>query len=182
MSLGAPSLRLRLRLRRTGQLGTSHGPHGPDGPDGRHVRGARRSTSSVRVRAGPCGSVIVRVLWPSVPRRVFACRSGVLFPQSPLSCPERGLLTVTRDERDALYWRKNIRMVLALLVLWAIPPFALSIFGVELLDRFRLGGFPLGFWFAQQGSIVLFVVLILVYALYMDRLDRAFRGEGEEES
>jgi putative solute:sodium symporter small subunit len=89
---------------------------------------------------------------------------------------------VTRDERDALYWRKNIRMVLALLVLWAIPPFALSIFGVEWLDRFRLGGFPLGFWFAQQGSIVIFVLLILVYALYMDRLDRAFRGEGEEES
>ena len=52
--------------------------------------------------------------------------------------------------------------------------YGLGILWVEPLNRFRLGGFPLGFWFAQQGSIYVFVVLILVYAFYMDWLDRRY--------
>jgi putative solute:sodium symporter small subunit len=59
-----------------------------------------------------------------------------------------------------------------LLVVWALVSYGFGILWVEPLNRFRLGGFPLGFWFAQQGSIYVFVVLILVYALCMDRLDR----------
>lgn len=60
----------------------------------------------------------------------------------------------------------------ALLVVWFVVPFGLGIVFVEPLNRFQLAGFPLGFWFAQQGAIYVFIVLVLVYALWMRRLDR----------
>jgi len=61
-----------------------------------------------------------------------------------------------------------------LLVIWFVCSYGLGILWVEPLNRFRLGGFPLGFWFAQQGSIYVFVVLVFVYALFMDWLDRRY--------
>ncbi len=57
-----------------------------------------------------------------------------------------------------------------LLAVWFVTSYGLGIFFVESLNRFHLGGFPLGFWFAQQGSIYVFVVLILIYARRMDQL------------
>jgi putative solute:sodium symporter small subunit len=75
------------------------------------------------------------------------------------------------------YWRENLRMLAALLVVWFAVSFGCGILLVEPLNQFSVGGFPLGFWFAQQGSIYVFIVLILVYALWMDRLDRRYRGE-----
>ena len=65
-----------------------------------------------------------------------------------------------------------------LLAVWFSVSFGLGILLVEPLNQFKLGGFPLGFWFAQQGSIYVFVVLILVYAVWMDRVDRR-HGVGE---
>jgi putative solute:sodium symporter small subunit len=62
----------------------------------------------------------------------------------------------------------------SLLVVWFIVPYGLGIAFVEPLNRFHLGGFPLGFWFAQQGAIYVFVVLIAIYAVAMDRIDRRF--------
>lgn len=70
------------------------------------------------------------------------------------------------------YWRSNLRLMAALLLVWFAVPFGLGIFFVEPLNQFHLAGFPLGFWFAQQGSIYLFIVLVLIYALRMRRLDR----------
>ncbi len=70
------------------------------------------------------------------------------------------------------YWRSNLRMIALLLAIWAFVSIGLGIIFVEPLNQFHLGGFPLGFWFAQQGSIYVFILLILVYALWMDRLDR----------
>ncbi len=70
------------------------------------------------------------------------------------------------------YWRANLRLVAVLLSLWFGVSYGLGVLLVEPLNRFQLGGFPLGFWFAQQGSIYVFVVLILVYAIWMDRIDR----------
>ncbi len=72
------------------------------------------------------------------------------------------------------YWVRNVRYVTALLVVWAAVSFGCSILFAEWLDRFRIPGtgFKLGFWFAQQGSIYVFVVLILVYVRLMNRLDR----------
>ena len=75
------------------------------------------------------------------------------------------------------YWRTNLRVLSVLLPIWALAGFGLGIVFVEPLNAFRIAGFPLGFWFAQQGSIGIFVVLILVYALWMDRIERRTRGK-----
>ena len=72
------------------------------------------------------------------------------------------------------YWRANLRIMAALLVTWFVGSYVVGIFLVEPLNSVKLGGFPLGFWFAHQGSIVLFVILVWVYALMMDRLDRRY--------
>ena len=72
------------------------------------------------------------------------------------------------------YWKRNLRLMVGLLVVWFAVSFGAGILFVEQLNAFEFAGFPLGFWFAQQGSIYTFVVLILVYALRMDRLDEAF--------
>lgn len=72
----------------------------------------------------------------------------------------------------AAYWRATLRFIVMLLAVWAVVSFGLGILFVEPLNAIKLGGFPLGFWFAQQGAIYVFIVLILVYALRMDRLDR----------
>ena len=72
------------------------------------------------------------------------------------------------------YWRANLRVMAILLSVWAFVSYGLGILWVEPLNRFSLGGFPLGFWFAQQGAIYVFVVLIAVYVVWMDRLDRRY--------
>jgi putative solute:sodium symporter small subunit len=69
------------------------------------------------------------------------------------------------------YWRRNLRLMAILLVIWFTVSFVFGILLVERLNEIVIAGFPLGFWFAQQGSIYVFVVLILVYAKRMDRLD-----------
>jgi putative solute:sodium symporter small subunit len=79
--------------------------------------------------------------------------------------------------RQQTYWRSNLRLVVALLIVWFGAGCVMSIFAVEWLNRFQLGGFPLGFWMAQQGSIYIFIVLILLYAVLMDRLDRRFDAD-----
>ena len=76
------------------------------------------------------------------------------------------------------YWRTNMKLVGLLLVVWFLVSYGAGIVFVEPLNEIQLGGFPLGFWFAQQGSIVVFIVLILVYCLKMDRIDADF-GPGE---
>lgn len=79
------------------------------------------------------------------------------------------------DERNAgrrAYWRANIRLIVILLAIWAFVSLGCGVLLVEPLNKFRFGKLPLGFWFAQQGSIYVFVVLIFVYAWRMDRLDR----------
>ena len=83
---------------------------------------------------------------------------------------------MSEQQGDArAYWRENLRIVAILLSVWFAVSFGLGIFFVEPLNAWKLGGFPLGFWFAQQGSIYVFVVLIFVYACWMDRVDRRYR-------
>jgi len=84
-----------------------------------------------------------------------------------------------RDPRG--WWRANLRLIAGLLSIWALVSYGLGIVFVEPLNRFRLGGFPLGFWFAQQGAIYTFVVLIAIYAVAMDRIDRRFGVDREPE-
>lgn len=79
------------------------------------------------------------------------------------------------------YWRSNLRIMAVLLVIWASVSFGAGILFADWLNQFRLPltGFPLGFWFAQQGSIVVFVLCILCYCLAMNRLDRLHHAELE---
>ena len=73
------------------------------------------------------------------------------------------------------YWRTNLRYVAILLAVWAVVSFGFGILLVEPLNRIRIGGFQLGFWFAQQGAIYAFVLLIIVYVILINRLDRRYQ-------
>jgi putative solute:sodium symporter small subunit len=77
-------------------------------------------------------------------------------------------------EHQAAYWRRNLLYILSLLGVWAAVSFGAGIVFADALDAVKLGGFPLGFWFANQGSILTFVVLVFVYVKLMNDLDRKF--------
>lgn len=72
------------------------------------------------------------------------------------------------------YWKKNVRLLAVLLVIWATVSLGFGVLLVEPLNNIVILGFPLGLWFAQQGAIYTFVLLILIYALWMDRIDKEF--------
>ncbi len=72
------------------------------------------------------------------------------------------------------YWRKNLKYLAVLLSIWFLVSFVFGIVLVDQLNTIRMGGFKLGFWFAQQGSIYVFVILIFVYIRLMNKLDKEF--------
>ena len=72
------------------------------------------------------------------------------------------------------YWRRNIRIVLILLSIWFFVSYVLSIFFVDALNTISIGGAKLGFWFAQQGSIYVFLFIIYYYVRYMNKLDKEY--------
>ena len=72
------------------------------------------------------------------------------------------------------YWKKNLKYLVLLLSVWFLVSFGAGILFADFLNQFHLAGFPLGFWFAQQGAIFVFVILIFVYVFLMNRLDRKF--------
>ena len=69
------------------------------------------------------------------------------------------------------YWKENILYLIILLSIWFVTSFGCGILFVEELNQFRIGGFKLGFWFAQQGSIYSFVIIIFIYVQLMNKLD-----------
>lgn len=78
------------------------------------------------------------------------------------------------DNKASEYWRANLRIVSVLLVIWFVVSYGFGIILAEPLNAIRIGGVGLGFWFAQQGSMYTFVVLIFYYAWRMNKLDRKF--------
>lgn len=72
------------------------------------------------------------------------------------------------------YWRKNLVIIVIHLVIWALVSYVFGIILVKPLNAIHLGGFPLGFWFANQGSEVIFVIMIFVYCAFLNRLDKQF--------
>ena len=70
------------------------------------------------------------------------------------------------------YWKSNLRIVSSLLLVWFIASFGFGIIFSDMLDQIKVGGFKLGFWFAQQGSIYIFVLIIFIYVWLMKRLDK----------
>ena len=83
------------------------------------------------------------------------------------------------DARARAYWRENVKLLLILLGVWFAVSFGAGILFVDALNAVKIGGFKLGFWFAQQGSIVVFVILIFVYAARMKKIDKRFGASAE---
>jgi len=77
------------------------------------------------------------------------------------------------------YWQKNLRLLAVLLAIWFIASYGLGILFAEALNNIQIGGFKLGFWFAQQGSIYVFILLIFIYVHKMNQLDREYGVEEE---
>ena len=90
------------------------------------------------------------------------------------SSPSDDVLAQQARDNAQAYWKANLRYLVALLSVWFVVSYGAGIIFKESLDSIRLGGFKLGFWFAQQGSIYVFVVLIFVYVWLMNRLDKRF--------
>ena len=80
---------------------------------------------------------------------------------------------VLAEERARSYWRANLRVLAILLGAWAFVALGCGVLLGDWLDHFRLGGFPLGFWFTQQGAMLIFVALIAIYHRWMTRIERA---------
>ncbi|GAB4426308.1 MAG: DUF4212 domain-containing protein [Anaerolineae bacterium] len=72
------------------------------------------------------------------------------------------------------YWKENIRLISILLVIWALVSFGAGILFAPALNNISIGGLPMGFWFAQQGSMYVFIILIFVYAFLMDKTDKKY--------
>jgi putative solute:sodium symporter small subunit len=107
----------------------------------------------------------------------FCCVKLVLISYLSL------ISSLTLDPMDTVsrkkYWKKNIRILLTLLAVWFIVSFGFGILLVEQLNQIKMGGFKLGFWFAQQGSIYFFVALIFIYVVRMNMLDKEFNVNEE---
>ena len=86
------------------------------------------------------------------------------------------------SDKDAHeYWKSNIKIVLSLLAVWFFISYGCGILFVDALDTIRFGGFKLGFWIAQQGSIFVFVILIFIYIDLMDKLDDRYNLESSKD-
>ncbi len=88
---------------------------------------------------------------------------------------------VKKENNDKSYWFATLKLLGAILVVWIITSFGASIIFVDFLNKFSLGGYPLGFWFAQQGSIYIYIVLILVYIKIMGKIDIKYDVHENEE-
>lgn len=79
------------------------------------------------------------------------------------------------DQKKATaYWKENIKYVVILLIIWFLVSYGAGILFKDLLNQIKIGGFKLGFWFAQQGSMYVFVILIFVYVRLMNKLDKKY--------
>lgn len=86
------------------------------------------------------------------------------------------------DDHARAYWKANVRILTTLLSIWFFISFVCGILLADFLDQFRFAGFKLGFWIAQQGSIYVFVALIIVYVIWMDKLDAQFRLDSQKKA
>jgi len=79
-----------------------------------------------------------------------------------------------KQKKATAYWKENLKYLVILLTIWFIVSYGAGILFKDALNNFKLGGFKLGFWFAQQGSIYVFVILIFVYVNLMNKLDKKY--------
>ena len=90
--------------------------------------------------------------------------------------------TSVENNKSTHYWRDNVRLILLCLLIWFLLSFGAGILFVEVLNLASLGGYPLGFWFAQQGSIIGFILLILFYNYRVRKLESKYSGEDANKS
>ena len=81
-------------------------------------------------------------------------------------------------DNQAAYWKSTLRLTISLLVVWFLVSFGAGIIFREALDNFSIGGAPLGFWMAQNGSIYVFLLLIVVYCIRMTQLEKKYGIKG----
>ena len=84
--------------------------------------------------------------------------------------------------KNLSYWKLNLIAISLLLFLWFIVSLGFGVLFSESIDHIRLGGFKLGFWFAQQGSIYSFVIIIFIYIFLMNKLDKKFYSDTQEKN
>ena len=87
---------------------------------------------------------------------------------------------MSSGKKDSSYWKENVRYILLLLFIWFIVSFGAGIIFKNMLDSINFFGFKLGFWWAHQGSIFIFVLLIFAYSLIMEKVDSHFANLMEE--
>jgi len=80
----------------------------------------------------------------------------------------------SENSHESAYWKYNISLMIKLLCIWFVVSFGCGILLVDVLNQIQIGGYKLGFWFAQQGSMYSFVILVFYYAKRMAALDRQF--------
>lgn len=78
------------------------------------------------------------------------------------------------ENKKREYWKKHLRLLIILLSIWFLVSYGFGILFVDLLNSIQIGGYKLGFWFAQQGSLYIFVIIIFVYVFRMNRLDKKY--------
>lgn len=84
---------------------------------------------------------------------------------------------MSNEDNAKAYWSATLRLLTGILIVWAVVAYGLAILFAPALNNFHLGGYPLGFWFGQQGSIYIFIGLIFYYAKKMGEIDRQFNVE-----
>lgn len=89
--------------------------------------------------------------------------------------------TEETNAAEASYWRENVRLLVTLMAIWFACSFGAGILFRDFLDQFMLGGYPLGFWFAQQGSIYIFIGLIIFYSWKIHRIEQRYHLDDDDE-
>ena len=141
----------------------------------------------------PGASVTALVPQPEASSATAASEEIHFMPPSypsGLGMPHEGQLQLQQSEiailppmsKQEQYWRRNLRLLFGLLLIWGAVSFGCGILLHHLLDNYTLPGshFPLGFWFAQQGSMMTFIVIVFFYAYRMNKLDHEFDVEEED--
>ncbi len=167
------------RDRRPGE-GTRPGPSGPGTDDDQQ---ANRQLRAGQLRDSHARQVVAAELYPAGGGRKQTHQKEKHSHDLEDSglCRTFGAAMI-RSHYTREYWKKNLTYVAVLLAIWFAVSYGFGILLVEPLNRIRIGGFQLGFWFAQQGSIYVFVVLIFVYVRLMNRLDRRFEVDEREDA
>ena len=119
---------------------------------------------------------VLEVRWPEAAAHPLPPEATSGNQKIPIF-PSKSIIMPANQTQRTAYWRENLRYLIILLIIWFIVSFGCGILFADQLNEYRVGGAKMGFWFAQQGAIYVFVVLIFVYVWLMNRLDKKYGFE-----